>query len=62
MFITILEKEDWKHWKHDTQSNLSRTNEFLLLLFTHPVDSEAGGGSKTTSQDFLVGLGPPVSN
>lgn len=41
------------HWK--------LTSEFLLLLFTHPVDSETGCSSKTTPQDLLVGLGLPVT-
>ena len=42
--------------------HLSRTSELLLLLFTHPVDSEAGCGSKTTPKNFFVGLSPPLSN
>lgn len=38
------------------------TSEFLLLLFTHPVDSEAGGGSQPTPKDLLMGLGPLVGS
>lgn len=40
--------------------NLAHTSELLLLLFTHPVDSEAGGSSKTTPENLLVRLSPPV--
>ena len=66
-----------KHWKHDPSRhrepgspllaqpreklNWSLTCEFLLLLFTHPVDSEAGCSSQPTPENFLMGLGLPVS-
>lgn len=42
--------------------DLCHTSEFLFLLLSHPVDGEAGCSSKTTAQNFLVGLSLPVSN
>lgn len=47
-------------WLRKKKKETQLTDEFLLLLFTHPVDSEAGCSSETTSQNFLVGLSPPV--
>lgn len=42
--------------------NLAHTSDLFLLLFAHPVNSEAGCSSKTTPQNLLVRLSPSVGH